>query len=80
MNEQRIPETSPRYLEEMREIIRSSRNHPSVFIYNLANTVTPVADTDFSFVEGSLSTLMQEIARLDRIYSPYPVVVSEVAG
>ena len=65
MNEQRIPETSPRYLEEMREIIRSSRNHPSVFIYNLANTVTPVADTDFSFVEGSVSTLMQEIARLD---------------
>jgi beta-galactosidase len=63
INEQRIPETSPRYLEEIREIVRYSRNHPSVFLYNLANEENAIVDTDF---EGGLaSTLMQEIARLD---------------
>jgi beta-galactosidase len=63
INEQRITETSPRYLEEMREIIRDSRNHPSVFLYNLANEENPIIDTDFE--KGLASTLMQEIARLD---------------
>jgi beta-galactosidase len=63
INEQRIPETSLNYLEEMREIIRESRNHPSVFLYNLANEENKIVDTDFE--EGLASTLMQEISRLD---------------
>ena len=63
INEQRITETSTRYLEEMREIIRCSRNHPSVFLYNLANEENKIVDTDFE--EGLASSLMQEIARLD---------------
>ena len=63
VNEQRIPETSPRYLEEMREIVRYSRNHPSVFLYNLANEEALLIDTDYE--SGLVSTLMQEISRLD---------------
>ena len=63
INEQRIPETSPGYLEEMREIIRCSRNHPSVFLYNLANEENKIVDTDFE--EGLATTLMQEISRMD---------------
>jgi beta-galactosidase len=63
INEQRIPETSPGYLEEMREIIRCSRNHPSVFLYNLANEENKIVDTDFE--EGLASTLMQEISGMD---------------
>jgi beta-galactosidase len=64
VNEQRIPETSSEYLEEMREIIRDSRNHPSVFLYNLANEEKQIM-ADPIFEEGLASTLMQEIARLD---------------
>ena len=63
INEQRIPETSPSYLEEMREIIRCSRNHPAVFLYSLANEENKIVDTDFE--EGLASTLMEEISRLD---------------
>ena len=63
INEQRIPETSQGYLEEMREIIRCSRNHPSVILYNLANEENKIVDTDYE--EGLASTLMQEISRLD---------------
>ena len=63
MNEQRVAETNPKYLEEMREIIRTSRNHPSVIIYNLANEDGNIEATDFE--GGLISTLMQEITRLD---------------
>ena len=63
INEQRIPEASLNYLEELGEIIRESRNHPSVFLYNLANEENKIVDTDFE--EGLASTLMQEISRLD---------------
>jgi beta-galactosidase len=63
MNEQRVAESNPKYLEEMREIIRTSRNHPSVIIYNLANEDGNIEATDFE--GGLISTLMQEISRLD---------------
>jgi beta-galactosidase len=63
INEQRVPETGSKYLEEFRDIVRYSRNHPSVFLYNLANEENNIVAT--AFEEGLASTLMQEIARLD---------------
>lgn len=63
INEQRIPEARPQYLNELREIIRTSRNHPSVFLYSLANEEYRIAAN--SFEKGLAENLMREIAQLD---------------
>jgi beta-galactosidase len=63
INEQRVSETNPRYLDEFRDIILSSRNHPSVFLYNLANEEYRINSNDFE--EGIATTFMQEIVKLD---------------
>lgn len=63
INEQRIPETSPQYLNELREVIKSSRNHPSVFLYSLANEEYRINSNNFE--KGLAETMMREITRLD---------------
>lgn len=63
INEQRIPETSPQYLNEFREILKTSRNHPSVFLYSLANEEYRINSN--SFEKGLATTLMREIKKLD---------------